>query len=303
MLPDNIQPEIVIEHHGEPMTTSLAIAEGVQMDHASVIKLVRKYVGELYSFGEIGFEIRFNPQGRPTEFAWLNEPQATLLITFMRNSEVVVAFKVALVRAFFEMRDRLRAAHAASGPFLTGNPAHVADQLVSADRIFRSILRSSRSAGLSLPRALRRANEVAQQRTGINLLTELDAADMAADEAAVLDPHGAHAFCDVWLAGQLPLPVVPCRSEDLFSAYEHWRQKAGCVPGTLPRVVAVIVRRPDLRHRRARHADASGAAVMSGFVIPDCELMPPPGVTQFEWLTLRTRLFVEALNEWRTANS
>lgn len=193
------------------------------------------------------------------------------------------------------------AAYAAQGHFLTGNPAHAADQLVSADRIFRSILRSSRSAGVPLPRALRRANDVAQARTGIDLLSELDAAELSGDDAAVFDPHGAHAFCEAWLAGGVPLPVVPCRSEDLFGAYAYWRQQAGELPGTLQRVVAAIVRRPDLRHRRARHEDATGATVMSGFVLPDCELMPPAGVTQFEWLTLRGRQFAEALDQWRAA--
>lgn len=304
MLPENIQPEIVVEHHGEPMTTSLAIAEGVQIQHKNVLALIRKYVDDLDSFGRVAFETRpFETAGGKqwVDVAWLNEQQATFLLTLMRNSPIVIKFKKALVRAFFSLRDRVRAAHAAPGPFLTGNPAHAADQLVSADRIFRSILRSSRSAGLPLPRALRRANNIAQARTGIDLLSELDAAELAGDDAAVLDPHGAHAFCESWLAGSLPLPVVPCRSEDLFGAYVLWRQQAGELPGTLQRVVAAIVRRPDLRHRRARHEDATGATVMSGFVLPDCELMPPAGVTQFEWLTLRGRQFAEALDEWRVA--
>jgi len=37
----------------------------------------------------------------------LNEHQATLLITFMRNSPKVVSFKIALVKEFFRMRDEL----------------------------------------------------------------------------------------------------------------------------------------------------------------------------------------------------
>lgn len=60
--------EIVTLHHNEPMTTSLAIAEGVEMEHASVIKLARNHIERLERFGEVGFQIRLNPQGSPTEF-------------------------------------------------------------------------------------------------------------------------------------------------------------------------------------------------------------------------------------------
>ncbi len=299
MLPETIAPEIVVEHHGEPMTTSLAIAEGVRMEHASVIKLVRKYTEDIGAFGEIGFEIRLNLHGKPTEIAWLNEQQATFLLTLMRNSPIVVEFKKALVRAFFALRDQVRAAQAAPGPFLTGNPAHAADQLVSADRIFRSILRSSRSAGLPLPRALRRANEVARHRTGIDMLDELDAPDLAtANTPALLDPLGVHAFCDAWLAGAIPLPVVPCRSVDLHAAYCHWRAAGGEPAGPLPRVVGAMTRRPDLRHRRARYLDEAGRAVMAGFVLPEHELMPPVGVSQAEWLAARASEFARALDGW-----
>jgi len=37
----------------------------------------------------------------------LNEQQATLLITYLRNTEPVKEFKKNLVKAFFEMRDEL----------------------------------------------------------------------------------------------------------------------------------------------------------------------------------------------------
>ena len=302
MLPDNIQPEIVVERHGEPVTTSLAIAEGTQVEHKAVIQLIRKYLQDLEEFGPLTFEMRVvdRKQGGGTqgEIAFLNEPQSTLLLTYMRNSDIVRAFKKALVHAFFALRDRVRAAHAAPGPFLTGNPAHAADQLVSADRIFRSILRSSRSAGISLPRALRRANEVAQVRTGIDLLSELDANDRAQDTPAVLDPNGAHAFCDAWLAGSLPLPVIPCRSEDLYAAYAYWRTAHGRYVAPLPRIIAAIARRTDVRHRRARHLDASGCTVMSGFVLPGPELMPPAGLTQAEWLTPHAQRFAQSYSAW-----
>lgn len=98
---------------GEPVTTSTAIAEGTGNTHESTIKLVRKYLADLESFGPVGFEIQRGkpqPQGgfaQSSEFAILNEQQASVLITFLRNSDIVRAFKVALIKGFYEMRTAL----------------------------------------------------------------------------------------------------------------------------------------------------------------------------------------------------
>jgi len=165
--------ELVLLHHSEPMTTSLAIAEGVGMEHKSVLQLIRTHVESLAEFGGVAFEMRpFETAGGQQwrDVYFLNEPQATLLITFMRNSEIVVRFKVALVKAFFAMRDRLDVP-----PAPTFQPMdHGADMLVSADRTFRAMLRTCRAAGLRLPQALGRANEVTRRRTGIDILAEID---------------------------------------------------------------------------------------------------------------------------------
>lgn len=98
---------IVMIKDGDAVTTTLAIAEGTRNDHASVIKLARTYQADLDGFGPVGFEIHvvMRPQGggTPTEFAILNEPQSTLLLTYMRNTAIVRAFKKELVREFWEM--------------------------------------------------------------------------------------------------------------------------------------------------------------------------------------------------------
>jgi len=55
--------------------------------------LVRKYQADFEEFGPCRFEIdvanRVQGGGSAREFAILNEPQSTLLITYMRNSETV----------------------------------------------------------------------------------------------------------------------------------------------------------------------------------------------------------------------
>lgn len=96
-----------MKRFGKAVTTSLAIAEGTENEHASVIKLVRTYQADLEEFGLVRFEIRPRPEGQHggavVEFATLNEQQSTLLLTYMRNSDIVRRFKKALVKAFFEL--------------------------------------------------------------------------------------------------------------------------------------------------------------------------------------------------------
>ncbi|WP_193438777.1 Rha family transcriptional regulator, partial [Streptococcus suis] len=53
------------------------------------------------------FKISPSKSGQNVRDYILNEQQATLLITFLRNTEQVANFKENLVRAFFEMRDEL----------------------------------------------------------------------------------------------------------------------------------------------------------------------------------------------------
>lgn len=218
--------ELVLLHHNEPMTTSLAIAEGVEMTHHSVLVLIRKHAEHLAKFGPCEFQIHVvdRPQGGGSnrEVFFLNEQQATLLITFMRNSPIVIRFKVALVKAFFELRDRLKAV--AAPQFTTGNLAHGADLVVAADRTFRSFLRAARSAGMPLPAALRVANQQTQTRTGMDMLAELG--QPVPDETVPRhDPYGVDEFVALWLAGELPVPVTHCRSTDLYAAYAHWRRE------------------------------------------------------------------------------
>ena len=91
---------------GMPVTTTVAIAEGVQLKHKNVIAMVREYLNDLEEFGRVAFETRpFETHGgtQHREIALLNEQQSTLLMTYMRNSDIVRAFKKRLVKAFWDM--------------------------------------------------------------------------------------------------------------------------------------------------------------------------------------------------------
>ncbi|OTP90502.1 hypothetical protein B6D12_06065 [Gilliamella apicola] len=93
----------------ELFTQSDLIAQGVNKSHDTVIKLIDRNLNDLNEFGEVGFEIRAGYNNAQVRVAILNEQQATLLITYMRNNEKVIKFKKTLVKAFFDMRSLLSA--------------------------------------------------------------------------------------------------------------------------------------------------------------------------------------------------
>lgn len=101
--------ELVRVEAGEPFTNTLHIAKGLNMPHASIIKLVRHYKSDFEEFGLIRFEIQARLKGKhgggDVEYAYLNEGQATLLLTYMRNTDRVRQFKIALVKAFLAARN------------------------------------------------------------------------------------------------------------------------------------------------------------------------------------------------------
>ena len=56
---------------------------------------------------KVGFKIQAMKSGQNTKDYILNEQQATLLVTFLKNTEQVANFKTNLVKAFFKMREEL----------------------------------------------------------------------------------------------------------------------------------------------------------------------------------------------------
>lgn len=106
----------VSEDHNHVLTSSEIIAKALDKQHKDVLELIHKYEKDI---SEISLESRITfktwkgeplPQGgfaKSKQVALLTEEQATLLITYMRNTEKVRKFKIALVKAFFEMKKYL----------------------------------------------------------------------------------------------------------------------------------------------------------------------------------------------------
>lgn len=91
----------------EPYTLSSIVAECTGLQHHTITKTIRKHQVRFEQFGKVGFKIQAMESGQNTKDYILNEQQATLLVTFLKNTEQVANFKTNLVKAFFEMREEL----------------------------------------------------------------------------------------------------------------------------------------------------------------------------------------------------
>lgn len=94
---------------GELLVSSLVIAENVGYDHQSVIRLIRTYIKEFYTFRPIDLKSS-GINGTSNYQTWyeLNEDQTTFLFTLMKNNEFTVRFKLNLTKAFSIMKAKLQ---------------------------------------------------------------------------------------------------------------------------------------------------------------------------------------------------
>lgn len=166
--------QLVITENGEARTTSLLIAEGLEVEHASIIKLVRTYQPDLEEFGLVGFEIAPRPKGQhgggDVEFAKLNEQQSTLIMTFAKNTEVARTFKKRLVKAFYELAQQYSKSHISYRK--TNNPATTN---------FKSYYGIAKLIGLDKNQAAIAANNAARQLTGTDVLALMGTTHLLAD--------------------------------------------------------------------------------------------------------------------------
>lgn len=101
---------IIEDADGELRVSSLIIAQQTERDHEPVLRLIRENLEDFEAFGRVSFENGpFATAGgvQSRTYARINEQQATLLITYMRNTDVVRRFKVALIKEFYRMRQAL----------------------------------------------------------------------------------------------------------------------------------------------------------------------------------------------------
>lgn len=100
---ENIENEFRVSHR--------VVAEQTDNQEVAISNLINKYKNEFGEFGMLHFknEAIKNSKNKVNELKtyYLNEQQATFLMTLLRNSPKVVIFKKALVKAFYELKEKV----------------------------------------------------------------------------------------------------------------------------------------------------------------------------------------------------
>lgn len=110
---------------------------------------------------------------------------------------------------------------------------------------------------------------------------------------------GSERFVNEWAAKMLPLPVVPCRSEDLYDAFRHWCHRNGAKSPQLATFVAEAVKRLKGSKERRRHYVDGGPGTRQSTIV-----FPPSGEVDFVGMPLRelsehVNNFTESVRAWR----
>ena len=105
---------VFLESAGRKMelyTTPEIIAKFAEVRRRTIDRLILVHKSDFEEFGVLRFEIAKpmagSKGGRPETIYHLNEQQATLLMTYLKNTVPVRAFKKELVRQFYVMREEL----------------------------------------------------------------------------------------------------------------------------------------------------------------------------------------------------
>lgn len=98
--------QLVILQGNEVFTDSWIIAGGTGNSHASVVKHIEKRKSKFETLGKLSDYLKSSDNNKNihNKVYYLNEPQASFLVTLLGNSDIVVDFKLELVRQFYAMR-------------------------------------------------------------------------------------------------------------------------------------------------------------------------------------------------------
>ncbi|EGC0906297.1 Rha family transcriptional regulator [Campylobacter jejuni] len=104
--------DLIVKYNGALVTTQNKISKLTNNNEISIQKLIRTYKADLEEFGILEFENQLIINSKNVKnykkIYYLNEQQATLLLTYMKNSESVRNAKKVLVFAFYKMKEKLK---------------------------------------------------------------------------------------------------------------------------------------------------------------------------------------------------
>ena len=217
---ENLVPLVLAVKDGRAIVTSLLVAAHFGKLHKNVLQAIQS-LDCSPEFSRLNFQPAeyLDEQGKPRPNYEITRDGFTFLAMGFTGREAA-QWKERYIAAFNEMEANLQKIHAraAAAPFLSHQPSHGADLAVAADRTFRSYLRAARSSGMALSAALKIANRKTAERTGMDLLADLeidpdarpDKKEVAAEElppdplheailqwAAQANPGDAFRMCDI----------------------------------------------------------------------------------------------------------
>ena len=101
---------LVTLHKDTPVVSTKQMAEGLEVEHESIVRLISNYKEAVEHRNPV---IQVNTKTGKTYATHylLDEQQATMVTSLMRNTPRVVEFKTLLVDEFFIMRDKLAKKH------------------------------------------------------------------------------------------------------------------------------------------------------------------------------------------------
>lgn len=136
----------IIQSEGELRADSRTFVDKMNVRHRQLMENIRKYEPQFLELGRLPFETEtLQTAGGPqqTTYALLNEDQAYFLLTLSRNSERVVAAKLALVKAFREARAHMARSDAAR---LDGKKARIEETKAISELVKYATDQGSKSA-------------------------------------------------------------------------------------------------------------------------------------------------------------
>ena len=99
--------ELVFLANREVYTDTFIIAGRTKNEHESIKRLVKTHKKRFLKYGTLPISNRESNGGRPEQYYKLNETQAMILLTMLKNNDIVLDFKCALVEDFVKMRKLL----------------------------------------------------------------------------------------------------------------------------------------------------------------------------------------------------
>jgi phage regulator Rha-like protein len=99
--------------NNQPVISTLTVAENIDKPNKTIVQLINNNIEDFLEFQDqeiSNFEVQemgTNGKSGYARYYNLNEQQATLLITYLRNNDKVRGFKKNLVKAFFMMKEKL----------------------------------------------------------------------------------------------------------------------------------------------------------------------------------------------------